>query len=305
MTSGTSSVRPANRSKGSSSAGPVSRRARSAVGPSPSRRSRGGPATLLRPGTVAFGPVTAHPRSSTVALGERHLRLAGTRNLRDVGGYPAGGGRRTRWRTLLRTDALDQLPAASQAALRDLGVRQVIDVRWGHEVDARPSVFRGSGRVRYRNLPLMPDQAVPEGIAATYRHMYDTRGAALASIAGALVEPDGLPAVIGCAAGVDRTGVTVGLLLSAVGVPPDVVAGDYALSVESYAGDGVDSGLEDWRGGPITLDCRPEYMLEAIDHLERVHGGAATLLEREGFGADDLDRLRALLTEPDPEPTAA
>ena len=149
----------------------------------------------------------------------------------------------------------------------------------------------------------MPDQAVPEGIAATYRHMYDTRATALALIAHALVEPDGLPAVIGCAAGVDRTGVTVGLLLSAVGVPSDVVAGDYALSVESFAGDGTDSGLDDWRGGTVTLDCRPEYMLEALDHLERVHGGAAALLDREGFSGEDLDRLRALLTEPDSGPS--
>jgi protein-tyrosine phosphatase len=174
----------------------------------------------------------------------------------------------------------------------------VIDVRWGHEVDARPSVFRGSDQVRYRNLPLMPDQAVPEGIAATYRHMYDTRALALASIARVLIEPDGVPAVIGCAAGVDRTGVTVALLLSAVGVPAAIVAGDYALSVDSFAGDGRDSGLDDWRGGPVTLDCRPEYMLEAMDHLERVHGGATALLERQGFGGTAIDRLRDVLTEP-------
>ena len=142
------------------------------------------------------------------ALAERHLRLPGTRNLRDVGGYPAGAGRETRWRTLLRTDALDQLPIASQRALHNLGVRQVIDVRWGHEVEGRPSVFRDLDAVRYRNLPLMPDEAVPDGIAATYRHMFDRRSTALAGIARALLEPGGLPAVIGCAAGVDRTGVS-------------------------------------------------------------------------------------------------
>jgi protein-tyrosine phosphatase len=198
---------------------------------------------------------------------------------------------------LLRTDSLDQLPAKSQAVLHDLGVRQVIDVRWGHEVDARPSVFRGSDRVRYRNLPLMPDEAVPDGIAATYRHMYDTRAPALASIARALIEPDGVPAVIGCAAGVDRTGVAVGLLLSAVGVPAEIVAGDYALSTDSFAGDGRDSGLDDWRGGSVTLDCRPEYMLEALDHLERIHGGAVALLERQGFGSPEMERLRDVLTE--------
>ena len=133
----------------------------------------------------------------------------------------------------------------------------------------------------------MPDKAVPDGIAATYRHMFDTRSTALAGIARALLEPDGLPVVIGCAAGVDRTGVAVALLLSAVGVPADVVAGDYALSVESFAGDGVDSGLFDWRGGAVTLDCRPEYMLDALDHLERAHGGAPALLAREGFDEGD------------------
>jgi protein-tyrosine phosphatase len=249
-----------------------------------------------RPVAVAFELVPSDVPYRP-ALDVRHLRLPGTRNLRDVGGYPARDGRETRWRTLLRTDSLDQLPVASQQALHDLGVRQVIDVRWGHEVEGRPSVFRDSGELRYRNLPLMPDQ-VPDGIAATYRHMFDTRSTALAGIARSLVEPDGLPAVIGCAAGVDRTGVTVALLLSAVGVPADVVAGDYALSVESFATDGADSGLADWRGAAVTLDCRPEYMLEALDHLERVHGGAPALLARHGFDERDVERLRDLLTVP-------
>jgi protein-tyrosine phosphatase len=231
---------------------------------------------------------------------ERLLQLAGTRNLRDVGGYPAGPGRRTRWRTLLRTDALDQLPELSQAALVELGLRLVVDLRWDHEIDAHPSVFAGSVSIQYRSVPLMPDHAVPQGIAATYRHMFDTRAPALATVARLVAEPDGLPAVIGCAAGIDRTGVTVALLLSAVGVPPVVAAADYALSVESFAGDGAMSGLGDWRGGPVTLDCRPEYMLEALDHLDRRHGGARTLLRRQGLTDGQLETLTERLTESDP-----
>ena len=232
------------------------------------------------------------------ALAERHLQLAGTRNLRDVGGYPAGDGRRTRWRTLLRTDALDQLPAASQEALIALGLRHVIDLRWDHEVEARPSVFSRSDRVRYRSLPLIRDQFLEAGVTATYLHMLDDRGPVLASVARGLLEPEGLPAVIGCAGGIDRTGVTVALLLSVVGVPPEVAAADYALSAESYALDGTAGGLADWRAGPVMIDARPEYMLEALNHLERRHGGAAALLRREGIGDPELDRLRDLLTEP-------
>lgn len=231
-------------------------------------------------------------------LADRHLRLAGTRNLRDVGGYPAGPGRQTRWRTLLRTDALDQLPAASQDELIELGLRCVVDLRWDHELEHRPSVFATSDRVQYASIPLLRDEFVEAGVAATYLHMLDTRAEALAAVVRSLLQPDGLPAVIGCAGGIDRTGVTVALLLSLVGVPADVAAADYALSAESYRLDAAGTALEDWRSGIVEIDARPEYMLEALDHLERRHGGAAALLGREGIGDADLVRLRDLLTEP-------
>ena len=62
------------------------------------------------------------------------MQLPGTRNLRDLGGYPAGPGRTTRWATLLRTDAHDQLPKDSQDQLIEMGIRQVIDLRWATEL---------------------------------------------------------------------------------------------------------------------------------------------------------------------------
>ena len=230
---------------------------------------------------------------------ERHLRLAGTRNLRDIGGYPAGAGRRTRWRTLFRADAFDQLPVDSQAALVGLGVRQAIDLRFPNELDDWPSVFRESPAVRYVSLPLYEDgQAPPGGVAAGYRSVLDNRGAQFAAVGRALLEPGGLPAVIGCAAGIDRTGLTIAILLSVVGVPPDVVAMDYALSAVSFAGDGRESGCSDWRSGRVRVDCVPEYMLDALDHLGTRHGGAAAFLDRHGLAAADIAQLRELLTEP-------
>jgi len=232
-------------------------------------------------------------------LPDRHIRLAGTRNLRDVGGYPAVAGRRTRWRTLLRTDSLDRLPAASQAKLLGMGLRQVIDLRWPHELAEAPSVFRASDSVRYRSIPLLDDDPTPEvGIVGTYRHMFDSRGPQLVEVIRALLEPDGLPAVVGCAAGKDRTGVTIALVLAAVGVPADVVAGDYALTAELFAADVADEHLLDWRASPAAVDCPPEYMLQALGHLERRHGGAAALLRSNGLTGDELSRLTDLLTEP-------
>ena len=91
----------------------------------------------------------------------RHLPFEGTRNLRDVGGYPAAGGRRTRWRTLLRSDELTVLPQEAQADLLAMGVRQVIDLRWPDELERSPSVFAGSEAVRYTSLPLLDDDPTP------------------------------------------------------------------------------------------------------------------------------------------------
>lgn len=230
---------------------------------------------------------------------DRYLRLAGTRNLRDVGGYPAGPGHQTRWRTLFRSDALDLLPIESQEALLGLGVRLVIDLRWPVEIEARPSVFLDSGAVRYVSLPLHDDRPEPTGgIPASYRAILGGRGGQFAAVGRALLEPGGLPAVVGCTAGLDRTGLTIALLLSVVGVPPQVIAADYALSAASFASDGGESGLGDWRSGPVAVDCIPEYMVGALDHLGTRYGGAAAFLARHGLSTADVARLRELLTEP-------
>ncbi len=241
--------------------------------------------------------MSIHPIGPDAA--DRHLRLPGTRNLRDVGGYPAGNGRRTRWRTLYRTDALDRLPSSSQVALIDLGLRQVIDLRWPNEIAEAPSVFGRSGHVHYRSIPLLDNApAPPAGPAAVYRRILDTRTQVLAAVVLALLRPDGLPAVIGCMAGVDRTGISIAVLLSAVGVPIDVVAADYGLSAQTYAAIDLAPELgDDWRAGPVTLDCVPEYMRESLEHLERRHGGARALLRRAGLTEAELDRLTDLLTE--------
>lgn len=232
----------------------------------------------------------------------RHLRIPGTRNLRDVGGYPAVGGRRTRWRTLYRTDALDVIPPASQDALLDLGLRTVVDLRWPHELRQAPSVFAASAGVRYRSIPLLEDDPTPAiGLAATYRKMLDERAPQLTEVARVLLEPDGLPAVIGCAAGKDRTGVTIALLLSAVGVAPDVIVADYVLTGPAFSEpDPQDRHFVDWRAGPVDLECPPDYMEAMLAHLAVRHGGAGKLLRRNGLAPADLDRLVEILTEPDP-----
>jgi protein-tyrosine phosphatase len=230
---------------------------------------------------------------------ERHLPLDGTRNVRDVGGYPAADGRQTRWRTLLRSDELTQVPAATADAFARLGLRQVIDLRWPEELEVAPNAFRRSTTVRYTSIPLLADDPTPHaGLAGMYRHVLDARGPQLAAVAHALLADDGLPAVIGCAAGKDRTGVTIALLLDLLGVPRPIIVDDYALSAHHFATPVAHVEPDDWRSGSLVVDSPPEFIAEALDHLDRHHGGARELLRRNGLADAQLDALVDRLTEP-------
>ncbi len=229
----------------------------------------------------------------------RHLPLEGTRNVRDVGGYPASDGRRTRWRTLLRSDELTSIPAHAQAELVALGVRQVIDLRWPDEADRSPNAFRRSRTVRYTSIPLLADDPTPHaGLAGMYRHVFDVRARQLAEIARALLRDGGLPAIIGCAAGKDRTGVAIALLLDLVGVPTEVIVEDYALTAGFFSEPRSRVDPPDWRHEPLELDNAPELMAEALAHLDAAHGGARALLRRQGLSDAAIDRLIDRLTEP-------
>jgi protein-tyrosine phosphatase len=229
----------------------------------------------------------------------RHLPLDGTRNVRDVGGYPAAHGSRVRWRTLLRSDELTRLPAAAQEELVELGIRQVIDLRWPEELERAPSVFVRSDRVRYTPISLLADDPTPHGgLAGMYRHVFDARAEQLAAVVRALLADGGLPVVIGCAAGKDRTGVTIALLLDLVGVDHATIVDDYALSAGYFARPAIGTiEADDWRHPELIVESTPVYMRVALDHLATQHGGARALLRAQGLTDAELDRLVSLLTE--------
>lgn len=231
----------------------------------------------------------------------RHLPLEGTRNVRDTGGYPAAGGRVTRWRTLLRSDELTRIPPDVADELVAMGLRRVIDLRWPEELDLAPNVFADSSLIAYSSIPLLADDPTPHaGLAGMYRHVLDARGTQLAEVVWTLVGEHGVPAVIGCAAGKDRTGVTIALLLDVCGVPRDLIVEDYALSAQYFASPRAHMEPDDWRAGSLIVDSPPEFMESALAHLDEQHGGARSLLRRHGVTDGELEHLVALLTEPAP-----
>ena len=235
----------------------------------------------------------------------RVLTLTGTRNLRDVGGYPTVDGRRTRWRTLYRSDCLDQLDQPGQAWLVDAGVRTIVDLRDDEEVASNPNVFADARRIAYRRLPMW-DQPLPADLDPDLSNGYlrelDLCGGRLATILAAIVAPGALPAIIHCAAGKDRTGIVVALILAAAGVTREAISQDYALSTaclgpeyQAQARVWVAERGREWTRWAHLFECPPERMLKTLDHLDRQYGGVEAYLVRHGLDRSQLELLRQLL----------
>jgi protein-tyrosine phosphatase len=233
---------------------------------------------------------------------DRRIRLPGTVNLRDLGGYPTVDGGAVRWRTLLRSDSLHRLDDSGRAALADLGLRTVVDLRTDQEVQATPSALDGTGVLIY-HVPLFEASAVgslePE-LAAVYRYMIDNCGPAIASAVSRLCTTGALPGLVHCTAGKDRTG-----LVAAIGVQDDVIAADYAMS-DAYLDPSAAKAISSIRaisGVGRWLDlgamgAQPQIIRDALDRIRTRDGSVTAYLERNGLAATDLAALRRALVAP-------
>ncbi|GGX64590.1 tyrosine-protein phosphatase [Streptomyces hiroshimensis] len=178
--------------------------------------------------------------------------LAGVRNFRDLGGLPAAGGRRVRHGVLFRSGHLAHATEDDARFLGSLGLHTVFDFRNDADI-ALDGPDVGLTGVRNVNLPLndpahgaefwnmvrardlghlrsvLADGRAAERMAETYREVVTGRTAELGHVLRALAE-DSVPALMHCAAGKDRAGLSVAVTLLALGVGRDAIETDYLES---------------------------------------------------------------------------
>ena len=178
----------------------------------------------------------------------RLLPLEGGSNFRDLGGYPAAGGKTVKRGLLFRSGAMAALSAADQVYLDQFGFVSVIDLRSSEEIELYPNQWAAESSIstirhEYSIVWFMAqakalaereekkgdDEARED--SGFYRYALDMLRPQLKSYFATLIAGQ-VPAVVNCSAGQDRTGVTSALLLSVLGVERELIIEDYLLSTD-------------------------------------------------------------------------
>ena len=267
--------------------------------------------------------IPAAPASSR----ERLLALEGGCNFRDIGGYATADGRTVKWGHIYRAGVLAYFTAADHGPLQQLGVRTICDLRrdderrrepgrwpdaaanclFWHDEENMPSA-RGYAKRRPNTAAGMREamievyRALPAWMAPRIRGLFES------------VATGKLAVVVHCAAGKDRTGVAIAVLLSALGVARPAILEDYLLTneagnFETFIRSHRDShlGLADAHMPLLSMpdDVRKilfladaDYLKTALLQIDTVHGGLNAYLRNVvGLSEQTLDNVRQALLE--------
>lgn len=232
----------------------------------------------------------------------RHLELEGCHNLRELGGYTTSDDRQISWCTLLRSDSLHRLPISSQQQLIDYGVKTIVDLRTLSEVNKESYVLSKSPEVRYFNLPLIEEDNFPQLMAkkTLLEHncfMLEERSLAIKTILETIATQQ-TAVVIHCAAGKDRTGIIIALLLAVAKVPIATIAEDYHLS-DRYLASFYVNIRERVIKERFThlLESPPQTIIDTFAYLDRKYDGIDNYLNSIGIHLETRNCLKNILVK--------
>jgi protein-tyrosine phosphatase len=250
----------------------------------------------------------------------RQIALDGAVNVRDIGGYRSTCGREVLRGRLFRGDALSQLSEPDLERLGRLGLRTVIDFRTPGEI-----LFGGPDRLPYgvesASLPVgggdlgsvyelitsgdHERQRRQLGAGRAARFMVEMNRGFVAdprqreAFGGALRlvgAPGRLPLLYHCSGGRDRTGWMTAIMLTALGVPRELVLRDYLLSNDFHRTGYLKLRFDLVKAGIVAdpellrpiLEQSATYLGAAFEEADRRYGTFGDFLTR---GLDVSDSL--------------
>jgi protein-tyrosine phosphatase len=256
----------------------------------------------------------------------RLLNFEAISNFRDLGGYPTENGQQVKWGVLYRSATLAESTPGDLQNLSRLQLSTVIDFRSQAEKEEEPNRLPDPPGFRLVEIPTLDDgnkALVGEVMARIESGDFDGFDPDQAMIAAnrqfvveftpqfrqfidTVLEANGAPVLWHCSAGKDRTGFATAILLRILGVPEDVVMGDYLASkqpaLEARRGQllllRLFKGEEAADKLSVMMGVEPAWLAAAFEEVDKRWGGFDDYV-RDGLQLDqqDIARLRQALLD--------
>ena len=211
----------------------------------------------------------AREASARITAAERTVLVGHVENARDLGGIALPSGMRVADALLFRGPPLAELTEAGCAAVSELGLRTVIDLRVDSEVSLRPDDSCALAGAQLWAAPL----PIPYNVSALdYIEVLDTNES-IAAVFERLGDTAHFPVYFHCTWGRDRTGILAAVVLLALGATPEAIMEDYLLSSE-------------------TVGAYPASLQAALDEIMR-RGGIDAYLAAAGVSETQLAAFRS------------
>ncbi|MGI4863777.1 MAG: tyrosine-protein phosphatase [Janthinobacterium lividum] len=245
---------------------------------------------------------------------KRAVALQGGSNFRDLGGYPAAGGKHVKWGHIYRSADISKLTDNDLLALQSRHVALVCDLRGPQEYAQAPDrlptgakrielpagsekidprLLSGGAKTLNRDSLMRAVYTNTSFFQAKYKPMFDEL----------LALPGGEALLFHCSAGKDRTGIGAALVLSALGVDRQTIIKDYAAT-DVYWQVGREQQLQRMTQAGMSaqavdavrplMAANPAYLAGTFASIDKQYGSVDKYLATEmGLTPKKLAALRA------------